>query len=108
MCAGNEHRQQARANPSSDQESDEEPTIGWAALQSLGGRAWDSLGGGEHGLVGTNTFMHQARYATALHDAEVDVPRLQGARVAGEVSCVPMAHVERRGGVAGMTGYVVL
>lgn len=66
--------------PPLDQESDEEPAAGWVALQSLDGRAWDSLGGGEHGLVETNTFMHQARYAIALHDAEVNVPRLQGAR----------------------------
>lgn len=44
-----------------------------AAVQSLDGRTWDSLDGGEYGLVGADTFMHQARYAIALHDAEVDV-----------------------------------
>lgn len=42
--------------------------------QSLDGRTWDSLDGGGHGLVGADAVMHRARYAIALHDAEVDVP----------------------------------
>lgn len=66
---------------------------GWAAVQSLDGRTWDSLDGGQYGLVGADTFMHQARYAIALHDAEVDVlvSKVPGG-LQREVTCKPTGH----------------
>lgn len=47
---------------------------GWGPVQSLDGRTWENHDGGEHGPVRNDTFMQQARYEIALHDAEMYVP----------------------------------
>lgn len=47
---------------------------GWGPVQSLDGRTWENHDGGDYGPVRNDTFMQQARYEIALHDAEMYVP----------------------------------